>query len=104
MPAACAPGPYKLGEVDVQLHADGSVRLLGGTRLAGSALMMDRAISNVMRLAGLDLRHALTMATRNPARAGRVPGRQRSLTAGERADLVLFRYDEATREIEVRET
>src|ERR1700730_10218763 len=37
MPAACAPGRYKLGAVDVELHTDGSVRLWGGARLAGSA-------------------------------------------------------------------
>src|SRR5580700_10802742 len=53
MPAGCAPGPYKLGEVDVELHRDERVRLAGGTRLAGSALRMDRAIENIMRLAGL---------------------------------------------------
>ena len=38
MPAGCKPGPYMLGEVEVELHADQSVRLRGGTRLAGSAL------------------------------------------------------------------
>lgn len=104
MPAGCAPGCYKLGEVDVELHTDGSVRLLGGTRLAGSALRMDRALENVMRMAGLNLREAVTMATRNPARVGRIASRQRGLNPGERADLVRFRYDEATRGIEVLET
>src|SRR5580658_316268 len=52
MPAGCAPGPYRLGEVHVELNEDGSVRLAGGSRLAGSALRMDRAISNVMSTAG----------------------------------------------------
>ena len=104
MPAGCAPGPYKLGEVDVELHDDGSVRLLGGTRLAGSALRMDRALENVMRMAGLSLPEALTLATRNPARVGRIASRQRGLNPGERADLVRFRYDQATRKIEVLET
>ena len=33
MPAGCAPGRYQLGEVDVELHADGSVRLAGGYAL-----------------------------------------------------------------------
>jgi N-acetylglucosamine-6-phosphate deacetylase len=104
MPAGCAPGQYQLGEVCVELHPDGSVRLCGGTRLAGSALHMDRAIENVMKLAGLNLRDAVTMATRNPARVGRIPSRQRGLTPGERADLVRFRYDPATQGIEVLET
>ena len=104
MPAGCSPGPYKLGEVDVELHADGSVRLAGGTRLAGSALMMDRAIGNVMRLGGVSLRDAITMATRNPARVGRIAQRQRGLSTGERADLVRFRFDEKTKEVQVLET
>ncbi len=103
-PAGCTPGPYTLGEVPVELHPDGSVRLLGGTRLAGSALRMDRAIENVMRLAGLTLQQAVTLATRNPARVGRIAGRQRGLSTGERADLVRFRYDEARQEIKILET
>jgi len=104
MPAGCAPGPYQLGEVEVELHIDGSVRLRGGTRLAGSALRMDRAIGNLMRIAGLSLPEALTLATRNPARVGRVAGRQRGLNPGERADLVRFRYDRVTQQVEVLET
>jgi N-acetylglucosamine-6-phosphate deacetylase len=104
MPSGCAPGPYKLGEVDVELHSDGSVRLLGGTRLAGSALRMDRALENVMRMAGLNLREAITLATRNPARVGRIASRQRGLNPGERADLVRFRYAPDTHEITVLET
>jgi N-acetylglucosamine-6-phosphate deacetylase len=104
MPAGCAPGPFRLGEIDVQLHADGSVRLGGGTRLAGSALKMDRAIQNVMTIARLNLRDAVTLATRNPARIGRIAGRQRGLNPGERADLVRFRYHQDRNEIEVLET
>jgi N-acetylglucosamine-6-phosphate deacetylase len=104
MPAGCAPGPYKLGEVDVELHPDGSVRLSGGTRLAGSALRMDRALQNVMRIASLSLREAIPLATRNPARIGRIASRQRGLNPGERADLVRFRVVDATGEIQVLET
>jgi len=103
MPAGCIPGIYKLGEVDVELHSDGSVRLQGGTRLAGSALRMDRAIQNVVELGGVTLSQAVSMATRNPARVGRIASRQRGLTAGERADLVRFRFDEARKEIQVIE-
>jgi len=104
MPAGCAPGRFKLGEVDVELHPDGSVRLVGGTRLAGSALRMDRAIENVVRQAGVSLRDAVSLATRNPARVGRIAARQRGLVPGERADLVKFRYNETTNQIEVLET
>ncbi len=103
-PAGCSPGPYRMGDVDVELHSDGSVRLAGGNRLAGSALMMHRAITNVMKTANLTLRDAISLATRNPARIGRVPYRQRGLTPGDRADLVLFRYDESTNQITILET
>lgn len=104
MPASCPPGRYKLGEADVELHADGSVRLAGGTRLAGSALRMDRAIQNVMHWTGLTLRDALTLAARNPARVGRIASRQRGLNPGERGDLVRFHYDQTNGEIQVLET
>jgi len=104
MPAGCAPGRYRLGQVDVELHPDGSVRLAGGTRLAGSALTMDRAIQNVIQQAGLSLRAAVSLATRNPARLGRISSRQRGLMPGERADLVRFGFDESTQQIEILET
>lgn len=94
MPAGCPPGPYRLGEVDVELREDGSVRVRGTNQLAGSAVTMDRAVAAVMRLAGVSLREALVMAATNPARVGRIASRQRGLAAGERADLILFRVEQ----------
>ncbi len=104
MPAMCEPGPYNLGQVEVDLHEDGSVRLRGGTRLAGSALTMDRAVGMTVRLGGVSLRDAITMATTNAARVGRISGRQRGLNTGERADLVRFRWDEEAQKLTVLET
>jgi N-acetylglucosamine-6-phosphate deacetylase len=104
MPALAAPGVYRLGEVDVELTTDGRVVLLGQSRLAGSALRMDDGVSNLMRMAGVSLPEAISMATRNPARVGRIAGRQRGLATGERADLVLFRFEETTKKITVLET
>jgi N-acetylglucosamine-6-phosphate deacetylase len=104
MPAGRPPGAYRLGEVEVELHPDGSVRLAGGTRLAGSALTMHHAITNVMKTAGLSLRDAISLATRNPARVGRIPYRQRGINPGDRADLVRFRYDQETNQITILET
>jgi N-acetylglucosamine-6-phosphate deacetylase len=91
MPAMCEPGPYKLGEVEVELKEDRRVVLRGGTRLAGSSLRMDRAIENAMRAAGVSLTEAVVMATTNAARVGRISGRLRGLKPGERADIVRFR-------------
>lgn len=91
MPAGCPPGEYKLGQVEVMLHPPGDrVTLRDGQRLAGSALKMHDGVANLMRLAGLNLRDAITLATLNPARAGRIGGRQRGLNPGDRADLVTF--------------
>jgi len=103
-PAGCEPGPYRLGAVDVELHPEGRVTLRGTDRLAGSALRMDRGVENLMRLAGLTLPEALTMAARNPARVGRVEHRLRGLQPGERADIVEFDYDAASRSIRVTRT
>jgi N-acetylglucosamine-6-phosphate deacetylase len=102
MPAMCAPGPYMLGGVPVELTEDERVVLRGGKRLAGSSLRMDRAVGNVMRLAGVSLAQAVTMATINAARVGRVPGRLRGIQPGERADLVRFKLNGGR--IEVLET
>jgi N-acetylglucosamine-6-phosphate deacetylase len=101
-PALCPPGPYMLGGVAVELRDDDRVTLRGGNRLAGSSLRMDRAIGNVMARAGVSLAHAVTMATTNPARVGRVPGRLRGLQPGSRADLVRFRM--AAGRVEILET
>lgn len=94
MPAMCPPGFYKLGEVEVELKEDERVVLRGGTRLAGSSLRMDRGVGNLMGLAGLSLTEAVTMATINPARVGRIRSRHRGLRPGERADMVRFVVEE----------
>jgi N-acetylglucosamine-6-phosphate deacetylase len=67
-PAGAAPGPFRLGELDVELTADGRVVLKGTQKLAGSALTMNRAISNLIDLGEFNLREAIQTATANPAR------------------------------------
>lgn len=74
-PAGAAPGSYRLGELDVELTADDRVVLAGKDKLAGSALRMNRAIANAMRIAGVSLRDAVQMASTNPARLIGLPDR-----------------------------
>ena len=104
MPAGCEPGDYALGEIEVTLHPGDRVTLRGGNQLAGSALKMDVGVSYLMRMVGLSMREAVTMATTNAARVGRVGGRMRGLNPGERADLVEFSFDKTTKEIKVERT
>ena len=104
MPAMCEPGPYKLGQVEVELRANGSVVLRGGERLAGSVLRMDHAIANTVKLANVSLSQAVAMATTNAARVGRIAGRRRGLAPGEKADLVRFAWDPGTHSLNILET
>jgi N-acetylglucosamine-6-phosphate deacetylase len=100
-PAAAEPGRYRLGEQEVDLTPGGRVVLAGQDKLAGSALRMDRGVENLVRIAGLPLADAVSMATTNPAKAGKITGRQNGLAAGDRADFVQFRFDEAAGRIEI---
>ncbi len=90
MPAMCAPGEYRLGDVEVELKADNRVVLRGGDRLAGSSLRMDRAIENVIRAGGVSLIDAVAMATKNPARLMKIENH---------SDTIQFRFAEGRVEI-----
>jgi N-acetylglucosamine-6-phosphate deacetylase len=103
-PAMCGPGEYRLGEIDVELKPDGSVVMRATSRLAGSALRMDRGIGNAVRMGRITLREAISMATTNPARAGRIAGRQRGLVPGEKADFVRYGWNAADFSLKVLET
>jgi N-acetylglucosamine-6-phosphate deacetylase len=97
-PAGAEPGRYTLGEQPVDLTKDGRVVLAGTDKLAGSALRMDRAVMNAVRLAGVALADAVAMATVNAARAGTVARREGGLISGDRADFVLLRDDGSVQE------
>jgi N-acetylglucosamine-6-phosphate deacetylase len=103
-PAGCPPGRYQLGEQAVELTADYRVMLVGKERLAGSALRMDRGVENLMRIAGLSLADAVTMATTNAARAGRVPGRTNGLVPGDRADIIEYVFNKSDLSITIQST
>jgi N-acetylglucosamine-6-phosphate deacetylase len=90
-PAGADPGRYRLGELEVDLTPDNRVVLAGTGKLAGSALRMDRALANLMRIGKLAVHDALQTATVNPARLIHLEGRTQGLAPGDRADIVLFR-------------
>ncbi|MEO8077358.1 MAG: amidohydrolase family protein [Acidobacteriota bacterium] len=103
-PAGAPPGRYPLGEQWVDLTPDHRVVLAGQDKLAGSALRMHHAVQNVMRLAGVALKDAVTMATTNPARVCAIPGRSGGLVPGDRADIVVFGYDADSGAVHVEAT
>jgi N-acetylglucosamine-6-phosphate deacetylase len=65
--AGCPPGPYRLGDVDVEVGTDRRVSLRGTPYLAGSALTLPEAIGNTVRFTGLPVTDVLAMASSVPA-------------------------------------
>jgi N-acetylglucosamine-6-phosphate deacetylase len=88
--AGASPGRYTLGDIDVEVCPDGTARLASHSRLAGSTLTMDRAVTNAIRFAEIDLTSAIHMAARNAKNLfSKVRG---EIIPGCSANLVLFEY------------
>jgi N-acetylglucosamine-6-phosphate deacetylase len=88
--AGASPGRYTLGDLELKVGPDGTARSVTTSRLAGSTLTMDHAITNVIQFAEIDLPSAIRMATRNGQKLFReVRG---EILPGDSADLVLFEY------------
>jgi N-acetylglucosamine-6-phosphate deacetylase len=64
--AAARPGRYSFAEMEIEHGMDGSVRLPGSRYLAGSALTLDKAMSNVVRWNLASPEEAIRMACDNP--------------------------------------
>jgi N-acetylglucosamine-6-phosphate deacetylase len=88
--AGASPGRYTLGDLEVEVGPDRAARLADTSRLAGSTLTMDRAITNVIRFAGVDLPSAIHMAVKNAQKL--FPEAGGEMIPGRSADLVLFEY------------
>jgi N-acetylglucosamine-6-phosphate deacetylase len=81
-------GSYRLYRHEVTVGG-GAARLPDGT-LAGSLLTMDRAVRNMVELAGLPLAAVLPLATEVPARVLGVADRKGKLAGGYDADVVVL--------------
>ena len=68
---------------------DGVIRLEDG-RLSGSGISLDKAVLNMVNLAGVNLCHAVRAASLNPARILGLDHQKGSIVAGKDADLVVF--------------
>jgi N-acetylglucosamine-6-phosphate deacetylase len=85
--AADKSGSYTLGEVQVEMSADGSARLPGSGRLAGSTLTPFQGVFLAERMAGLFLEDAWTAFSTRPASLFKI---QHGLVAGNSADFCLI--------------
>jgi N-acetylglucosamine-6-phosphate deacetylase len=88
--AGASPGRYTLGDLEVEVSPNGTARLVGNPRLAGSTLTMDRAITNAVRFAEISLPSAIQMAAKNAQRL--FPEVNGEIVSGNPANLVLFEY------------
>jgi N-acetylglucosamine-6-phosphate deacetylase len=81
-------GSYKLYGHDISV-AKGAARLADGT-LAGSTLTMQRAVQNMVELAGLPLDMVVPLATEVPARIVGARQRKGKIAGGFDADIVVL--------------
>lgn len=86
-------GTYSLGGQEVVVKND-EARLKNGT-LAGSILTLDKAVRNMVNIAGISLIEAIRMVTINPAKCLGVENRKGSLEPGKDADIAVL--DESLR-------
>jgi N-acetylglucosamine-6-phosphate deacetylase len=107
-PAGSKPGRYRIVDKEVELTPDDRVVLVGKNAadktLAGSGLPMHKQVANLVRLGGLNLAEAVSMATIDAARAGKIAGRDAGLMPGQRGDVVEFRYSPQGPTIDVHRT
>ena len=89
--AGMPDGKYRVGKRDV-IVTNGVCRLESG-ELAGSTLMMNKAVRNMVKSVGIPLRIAIKMATINPAVVVNVDKRKGSLEPGKDADIVIMDDD-----------
>ena len=90
--AGCPPGVYREGGLEIEILEDGRLVVAGQRQLlAGSGLETDTCVANVMAFAGVSLREAVDMASRNPARL--LSCDEIRLRRGSRADLIVFQHD-----------
>lgn len=93
--AGLPPGRYRLSGREVEVSETYRVGLPGTPFLMGSALELRRGVENVMRFAGVSLADAVDMASLNPARLLGITCQTGSIEVGQRANLILFDWDES---------
>jgi len=93
--AGLAPGEYKIKTGETVINtSEGKVYMSDESgNLYGSASPLVNGVGNIMKITGCSLKHAIEMASTNPARLHNLRDRGK-LASGKRADLILFRIDD----------
>ncbi len=102
--AGMPPDIHQFGDLRVEVSATKRVSLPGTPYLAGSALDLPSGIENVIRFAGVSLTDAIDMATLNPWELLNGPQHGRGLVPGAPADLVLFKWHDERKQLELTHT
>lgn len=89
--AGLAPGRYHSMDMEIELCANGFVRLVNTPYLAGSTVGLEQAIGVMMHLGGVSFKQAVIMASLNPASLLDETPLRGTLEVGARADLTVFR-------------
>jgi N-acetylglucosamine-6-phosphate deacetylase len=101
--AGCPPGVYHSQFGDSEILDDGRLVVAGQRELlAGSAYETDICVPTVMDYAGVSLKEAIDMASRNAARV--LGFEQARLRRGSLADLFLFRREPESQRLSVQAT
>ncbi|MEI6050564.1 MAG: N-acetylglucosamine-6-phosphate deacetylase [Bacteroidota bacterium] len=90
--AGMAPGKYSFLETEVILTEEGKLLNTEQNCLAGASFPIKKGVENMMNFTGCSLTRAIDMASANVSRIYDLNDRG-SLTAGKRADLILFERD-----------
>ena len=103
-PGGLEPGLYRWGRLEVRVFDDGHVGLAGSSFLAGAGHLLDWDIPHFMRFTGATLSETIRLCTRNPAAFIPDSGLSGILRVGERANLVLFQFEEGDDRLRIRST
>jgi len=82
-------GIYQMGKLEIVLK-ENEVRLRETGNLAGSVLMLNKAVKNVIEWIGISVSQAVNMASLNPSRVIGSEHEIGSIQKGKYADLVIF--------------
>lgn len=84
------PGPYKWGDIDVEVCNDGHVALAGTSLLAGAGALLDHDVSVFMNATDISLEEVLRTVTVNPAKVLGVEEVDKPFRIGDKADILCF--------------